>query len=56
MRDGSTLIRFVKLDKYPGFEICDGFPHTIRNIETKDEVILKETTSGFIAKFDKDTK
>ena len=50
------MSRFVKLADYPDFEIDDDFPHTIRNIETKEEVVFKETSSGVVAKFDEKTK
>ena len=47
---------YVELKHYPGFEIEEEFPHIIRNIKTKEEVPLKKTASGFIAKFDENTK
>ena len=52
----STSEMFSKLDHYSGYEISDEFPHTIRNIETKEEVPLIKTTSGYVAKFDEKTK
>ena len=56
MEKNSTSEMFSKLDHYPGYEILDDFPHTIRNIETKEEVPMIKTTSGYIAKFDEKTK
>ena len=50
------MIRFEKLADDPDFEIANDFPHTIRNIETKEEVVFKETSSGVVAKFDEKTK
>ena len=48
---------FEKLVDYPDFEIEIDFPHTIRNIENKEEkVVFKETSSGVVAKFDEKTK
>jgi len=56
MENNSTSETFTKLDLHPGYEINDDFPHTIRNIETKDKVPMIKTTSGYIAKFDENTK
>ena len=50
------MSRFDTLADYPDFEIENDFPHTIRNIETKEEVVFKETSSGVVAKFDEKTK
>ena len=56
MENNSTSETFTKLDLHPGYEINDDFPHTIRNIETKEEFPLIKTTSGYVAKFDEKTK
>ena len=47
---------FVKLDIYPDFEIEEEYPHKIRNITTKEEIVMKKTVDGYIAKFDDDRK
>ena len=56
MEKNTTSEMFSKLDHHPGYEISDEFPHTIRNIETKEEVPLIKTTLGYFAKFDEKTK
>ena len=47
---------YTKLVDYHDFEIENDFPHKIRNIETKQEVVFKETSSGTVAKFNDKVK